>query len=163
LKLTNEIVKALQGAIEEGYESVSDFARQANVSGNTITKYLRKETASITDDTWRKIHPLIRPFLPGGRRSEDSHHRPEDLDTDQKVLLDMYAELPKDVQKKKIEELVALAQANGGVDVVAHTEQKTLLRALGELPKDMRKAKIVEFVALATDELKRRRERSSAK
>ena len=47
MKLTDEIVKALQGCIEEGFESVSDFAKFANVSGNTISKYLRRETDSI--------------------------------------------------------------------------------------------------------------------
>jgi len=72
MKLTNEIVKALQGAIENGYESVSDFARQANVSGNTITKYLCKETVSITDDTWRKIHPELAAAVFEGREGADT-------------------------------------------------------------------------------------------
>ena len=69
MKLTDEIVKALQGCIEEGFESVSDFAKFANVSGNTISKYLRRETDSIKEDTWKKLHPKpaqvkVKPYAP---------------------------------------------------------------------------------------------------
>jgi len=112
MKLTDDVVKALNGCIEEGYESVAEFARLTNVSANTITKYLRKETECITDETWRKIHPLIRPYLPKKRRKggDDSHHRPLELDTDQKILLDAFGELPRDLQKQKLIEVVNLAK-----------------------------------------------------
>ncbi len=154
MRLTDEIVKALQGTIEEGYESVADFARQANVSGNIITKCLRKETASITDESWRKIRPLIRHFLPKSRKSDDNHHRPEDLDTDQKVLLDTFAELPKDMQKRKLSELVELAKSQRP-DFSTHfnADGRVLLAALAELPKDLKKQTVLEFVALAKDQL----------
>jgi len=109
MKLTDDVVKALQGCIEEGYESVSDFARFANVSANTITKYLRKETESIKADTWQKIHPLIKPYLPKNGKS-DVHHRPVALDTDQKVLLDAFGDLPPDLQRQKLMEIIELAK-----------------------------------------------------
>ncbi len=109
MKLTDEIVKALQGCIEEGFESVSDFAKFANVSGNTITKYLRKETESIKDDTWKKIHPLIKPYLPRQKKS-DTHKKPLELNTDEKILLDAFADLSPDVQRQKLMEIIELAK-----------------------------------------------------
>lgn len=109
MKLTDDIVRALQGCIEEGYESVSDFARLANVSANTVTKYLRKETESIKDDTWQKIYPLIRPYLPK-KGGGDAHHRPLELNTDQKILLDAFGELPPEAQKEKLLEIIDLAK-----------------------------------------------------
>ncbi len=113
MKLTDDIVKALNGCIEEGYESVADFARLTNVSANTITKYLRKETECITDESWRKIYPLLRPYLPKKRRKsggDGDHHKPMELDTDQKILLDAFGELPRDLQKQKLLEIISLAK-----------------------------------------------------
>ena len=34
MRLTDDIIKALHVCIEEGYESVADFAKNANVSAN---------------------------------------------------------------------------------------------------------------------------------
>lgn len=162
MRLTDEIVKALQGAIEDGYASVSDFARQANVSGNTITKCLRKETASITDESWRKIYPLIRKFLPKSRKSDESHHRPEDLDTDQKVLLDTFAELPKELKAKRLAALLALAkEQRSDFAPLGSAESKLLLAAFAELPKELKKQTILEFVALAKDQLAVRKVQSA--
>ncbi len=109
MKLTDEIVKALQGCIEEGFESVSDFAKFANVSGNTITKYLRRETDSIKEDTWKKIHPLIKNYLPKKKKS-DVHKKPLELTSDEKILLDAFADLAPDVQRQKLMEIIDLAK-----------------------------------------------------
>ena len=109
MKLTDEIVKALQGCIEEGFESVSDFAKFANVSGNTITKYLRRETDSIKEDTWKKIHPLIKNYLPKKKKS-DVHKKPLELTSDEKILLDAFADLTPDVQRQKLMEIIDLAK-----------------------------------------------------
>ena len=163
MRLTDEIVRALQGAIEDGYESVSDFARQANVSGNTITKCLRKETRSITDESWRKIHPLIRAFLPKGRKSDDSHHRPDDLDTDQKVMLDTFSELPKDMQRKRLQELIELGKRHAEVPFeTAGADNKVILRVFALLPKDVQKEKVLESVKLATEQISIRRAKEAA-
>ena len=161
MRLTDEIVRALQGAIEDGYESVSDFARQANVSGNTITKCLRKETRSITDESWRKIHPLIRAFLPNGRKADDSHHRPEDLDTAQKVMLDTFSELPKDLQKKRLQELLEIARKHGQSPDDNGPHQKVLLRIFDLIPPEEKKAIVLDSVKLAREQLRLRQERET--
>lgn len=163
MRLTDEIVRALQGTIENGYESVADFARQANVSGNTITKCLRKETAYITDESWRKIHPLIRHVLPRSRKADDSHHRPEDLCTDQKIMLDTFGEFPKDVKKKALSELVDLVKTQQPDFVPPATvDNKLLLIAFDLLPKDLQKQKTLEFVAMAKDQVVLQRMRSAS-
>ena len=43
MKLTDEIVKALNGCISDGYESVQEFARLTNISAETLAKFLKKE------------------------------------------------------------------------------------------------------------------------
>ena len=108
MKLTDEIVKALQGCIEEGFESVSDFAKFANVSGNTISKYLRRETDSIKEDTWKKIHPLIKNYLP--KKKSDTHKKPLELTSDEKIPLDAFADLAPDVQRQKLMASIDLAK-----------------------------------------------------
>lgn len=111
MKLTDDIVKALHRSITEGYESVSEFARLANVSADTVTKYLRKETQSIKDETWNKIYPLIRPYL--GKKPPKSvslGSKYLELSTDQRILLDTFGDLPENIQKQKLLEIVALAR-----------------------------------------------------
>lgn len=106
MKLTDDIVRALHSCIEDGFHSVADFARFANVSANTISKYIRKETSTIQKDTWQKLHPLIRSYLPkgGGIKHETA------LNVDQKILLDAFDALPDDVRNQKLLEIVELAK-----------------------------------------------------
>ena len=111
MKLTDDIVKALHRCITEGYESVSEFAKLANVSADTVTKYLRKETQSIKDETWTKMYPLIKPYLgkkPQKQVSLGSKYL--ELSTDQRILLDTFGDLPEEVQIVKLLEIVALAR-----------------------------------------------------
>lgn len=107
MKLTDDIVRAIQKSIEDSFESVSDFARFANVSANTVTRYLNKETQSIKEDTWKKLYPLIKNFLP---QKSSSHHKPLELSTDEKILVDAFKDLPADVQRQKLMEILALAR-----------------------------------------------------
>lgn len=107
MKLTDDIVRAIQKSIEDSFESVSDFARFANVSANTVTRYLNKETQSIKEDTWKKLYPLIKNFLP---KKSSSHHKPLELSTDEKILVDAFKDLPADVQRQKLMEILALAR-----------------------------------------------------
>lgn len=108
MKLTNDIVKALQGCIEEGFESVSDFARFANVSANTVSRYLRQETESIKEDTWKKLYPLIKNYLP--KQKPSAHQKPMELNTDEKILLEAFGDLPVDLQRQKLMEMITLAR-----------------------------------------------------
>lgn len=107
MKLTDDIVRALHACIEDSFESVADFANFANVSSNSISKYMRKEITTINKSTWDKLYPLIRNYLPkkdgGGKLNYD-------LDADQKILLDAFNALPKDVQNQKLLEIVELAK-----------------------------------------------------
>lgn len=110
MRLTDDIVRALHGCIEDGFESVSDFARFANVSANTVSKYMRKETATIQKDTWDKIQPLIQSYLPRGTAGKVKQEL--ELDADQKILLDAFNALPPDVRNQKLLEIVELAKNN---------------------------------------------------
>lgn len=107
MKLTREIAKALQECIEEGFESVSEFAKFANVSTDTVTKYLQCESESIKADTWRRIQPLLK--LKSQKKAE-THHKPLELTSDEKILLDAFADLPGDVQRQKLMEIIEIAK-----------------------------------------------------
>ena len=108
MKLTREIAKALQECIEEGFESVSEFAKFANVSTDTVSKYLQCETASIKADTWARIQPLLKLKS----KKIESHHKPLELTSDEKILLDAFADLPPDVQRQKLMEIQAALNGN---------------------------------------------------
>ena len=56
MKLTDDIVRAIHACIEDGFESVADFANFANVSSNSISKYMRKEITTINKTTWDKLY-----------------------------------------------------------------------------------------------------------
>ena len=109
MKRTGDIVKALNTCIEEGYESVTDFARLTNISARTLSKYLRRETQNIKNETWGKLHPLLKPYL-RAPSSSDVHKRPPELTADEKVLLDAFSELPSDLRNQKLFEIIELAK-----------------------------------------------------
>ncbi len=109
MKLTDDIVKALNTCIEEGYESVTDFARLTNISARTLSKYLRRETQNIKNETWGKLHPLLKPYLRNAS-SSDIHKRPPELTADEKVLLDAFHELPQPLRDQKLFEIIELAK-----------------------------------------------------
>lgn len=109
MKLTDDIINALHICIDESFDSVNDFARFANVSANTISKYMRRETKNIQEDTWVKIQPLIAVYLPRSASKGKVKHELE-LTADQKILLDAFGELPKDVQDQKLLEIIELAK-----------------------------------------------------
>ena len=106
MKLTKKIAKDIQECIEEGFESVSEFAKFANVSTDMVSKYLKSESDSIKADTWQRLQPLLRIKA----KKKESHHRVLELNADQKILLDAFGELPKDVQDQKLMEIIELAK-----------------------------------------------------
>ena len=111
MKLTDDIVKALHRCVTEGYESVTEFARLANVSAETVKKYMRRETESIKEEPWSKLQPLLKPYM--GRKQQKTSgfgSKYLELDTDQRILLDTFADLPDDVKKQKLLEMVELAK-----------------------------------------------------
>ena len=106
MRLTREIARGIQECIEEGFESVSEFAKFANVSTDTVTKYLKCETASIKADTWRRIQPLLKLKS----KQTETRHKPLELTSDEKILLDAFADLPDDVQRQKLMEIIEIAK-----------------------------------------------------
>lgn len=111
MKLTDDIVKALHRCVTEGYESVTEFARLANVSAETVKKYMRRETESIKEETWSKLQPLLKPYMSRKQQKTSGFgSKYLELDTDQRILLDTFADLPDDVKKQKLLEMVELAK-----------------------------------------------------
>lgn len=117
MKVTDDIVKAMQKCVDH-IGSKNAFARKANVSITTISKYLTHKTKTINDDTWVRMQPLLRPFLP--KESANKHRMEEfkktlnleDMSSNEKILLDAFAELTNDQQDQKLIEIVELARAN---------------------------------------------------
>ena len=107
MKITEDIVKALHACIADGYDSVTDFANCANVSANTISKYMRRETEVMQKDTWEKLQPLLTAYLP---KDGDKVKYEIEMTADQKILLDAFDSLPPDVQSQKLMEIIQLAK-----------------------------------------------------
>ena len=107
MKITEDIVKALHACIADGYDSVADFASRVNVSANTISKYMRRETEVMQKDTWLKLQPLLTAYLP---KDGDKVKYEIEMTADQKILLDAFDSLPPDVQSQKLMEIIQLAK-----------------------------------------------------
>ena len=107
MKITEDIVKALHACIADGYDSVADFANRVNVSANTISKYMRRETEVMQKDTWVKLQPLLTAYLP---KDGDKVKYEIEMTADQKILLDAFDSLPPDVQSQKLMEIIQLAK-----------------------------------------------------
>lgn len=121
IKINDEIHRAIQRGVELS-GSKSAFARKANVAAATVGKYLSRQSHNIADDSWRKIYPLIEQFLPlhpsppqnGGNEEEDmGDHKKNargELTSEEKILLDAFAELPKQLRDDKLKEISELAR-----------------------------------------------------
>lgn len=111
MKLTDDIIYAIDQTIKR-LGTKSEFARKANISGATLSNYLSRTRKSIADDTWDRIYPLIKPYLP--KKNEESkipeYYKNETLTSDQRILLDTFAELPKELQEEKLLEIIELAK-----------------------------------------------------
>ena len=107
MKITEDIVKALHACIADGYDSVADFASRVNVSANTISKYMRRESEVMQKDTWEKLQPLLTAYLP---KDGDKVKYEIEMTADQKILLDAFDSLPPDVQSQKLMEIIQLAK-----------------------------------------------------
>ncbi|MBR2440715.1 MAG: hypothetical protein IKB25_11000 [Lentisphaeria bacterium] len=112
MKLTDEIVKALNKCINEGYSSVQEFARLTNISADTLAKYLKKETQAIKEETWMKMYPLLKPYLKhsNNRPAFTGTNKMPELETDERILLDAFNDLPEKVRKEKLMEILELAR-----------------------------------------------------
>ena len=115
MQITDDIIKALQNCID-GVGSISDFSQQANVKIETVSKYMTRKTKSIQEDTWKKLYPLIQPYLSkesSGSNAQMKRMKESDyseLCTDQKILLDAFCVLPKKIQEEQLLHIVELAR-----------------------------------------------------
>lgn len=116
MKITDDIIKALQNCID-GIGSISEFSQRANVNIETVSQYLTRKTKSIQDDTWKKLYPLIHPYLSKGDSDggvADMKKMKEcgyaELCCDQKILLDAFCALPKEIQEEQLLHIVELAR-----------------------------------------------------
>lgn len=122
MKITDEIVRALQKAINNK-GSVDAAAKSTNVKTETLSQFLNRSTNSIRKETWDKLYPLIKPYMPPEKIEEEKNEPPEppsharmhpdlaSLTSDEKILLDAFNDLPADLQQKKLLEMTELARS----------------------------------------------------
>ena len=117
MRMTEDILKALQNCIN-GVGSITEFSQQTNVTIDTLSKFLSRQTSIIRKETWIKLHPLLQPYLKGGNTGASQPRPPQiphaakhvELDSDQKILLDAFGELPKEVREQKLLEIIEMAK-----------------------------------------------------
>ena len=111
MKITDDILKAIQRTVE-GFGSIGEFAEKVNIQAEMLGDFLSRKTKSVKDETWEKIYPFVKHYLPGvSSENNKGAHLKGHLSTDQKILLDAFDELPKDIKEKKLIEIVELARA----------------------------------------------------
>ena len=121
-KVSDDFMKAIQDGIES-IGSLTEFSKKANVNRETIAHFLSRKTHSLTADTWEKISPLLRPYLPENadsmikfvtrpRKPKTSFniHSGRELSSDEKILLDAFDTLPHDLRNRKLFEIVELSR-----------------------------------------------------
>lgn len=120
MKLTDDVARALQNCVES-LGSITEMSRRTGVRIELISRYLDRHTRSINQDTWGQLYPLLKPYLNGqaGNSKQPKiigqparmHHDLVSLTSDEKILLDAYAALPAEQQKKFLQELLDRAEA----------------------------------------------------
>lgn len=120
MKLTDDVARALQNCVE-GLGSIAEMSRRTGVRIELISRYLDRQVRSINQDTWGQLYPLLKPYLNGQPNSEKQakiigqparmHHDLVSLTSDEKILLDAFAALPAEQQKKFLQEILDRAEA----------------------------------------------------
>ena len=80
------------------------------VNTELVAKYLGRKTNTIADETWEKIYPFMEQYLPK-KEQEFKPKKAESLSSDERILLDAFAELPQKLRNQKLLEIVELAKA----------------------------------------------------
>lgn len=117
MKMTEDILKALQNCIN-GVGSITEFSQQTNVTIDTLSKFLSRQSSIIRKETWVKLHPLLLPYLQKNNSAGPVQPRPSippaakhlELSSDQKILLDAFGELSREIQDRKLLEIIELAK-----------------------------------------------------
>lgn len=119
MKITEDVARALQNCVE-GMGSISELSRRTGVRIELLSRFLDRQTKSISQDTWSQIYPLVKPYLnaPGGGNypkiigpTARMHHDLVSLSSDEKILLDAFGALPAAGQQRFLTELLAAAEA----------------------------------------------------
>ncbi|MPM33043.1 hypothetical protein SDC9_79610 [bioreactor metagenome] len=119
MKITEDVARALQNCVE-GLGSISELSRRTGVRIELLSRFLDRQTKSISQDTWSQIYPLVKPYLnaPGAGNypkivgpTARMHHDLVSLTSDEKILLDAFGALPPSAQQKFLAELLAAAEA----------------------------------------------------
>jgi len=113
-------------ALENGIKSMGSltkFSDIAAVNKKTLAQFLSRKTHSLTADTWEKIYPLLRPYLPEHTDDLVTHvtrkqtkkvtftnHKPEELSSDEIILLDAFGTLTPKLRNEKLIEIVELSR-----------------------------------------------------
>jgi len=73
-RIDETMLNALRQAVETA-GSQSEFARRAGIGKQHISKYLRGEIKNMEHDTWMKLLPFIREFMPTERLVSFEEHK----------------------------------------------------------------------------------------
>ena len=119
-KKPEEVMNALQKCISAA-GSISEFSRRTGVKIETISRFLTRKTQNFGAETMDMLAPWLAPYLSG--KEEDVSAPPPiiggsarrlhdmvDLTSDEKILLDVFNSLPREVAQEKLYEIIALAQ-----------------------------------------------------
>lgn len=119
-KKPEEVMNALQKCIFVA-GSISEFSKRTGVKIETISRFLTRKTQTFGAETMDILAPWLAPYL-NDREDEVPApppviggaarrlHDMVDLTSDEKILLDVFNSLPKDVAQEKLYEIIALAQ-----------------------------------------------------
>ena len=119
MKITDDVAWALQNCVE-GLGSISEMSRRTGVRIELLSRFLDRQTKSISQDTWSQIYPLLKPYLnaPGAGNcpkvigsSARMHHDLVSLSSDEKILLDAFGALPAEKQQRFLKEVLDEAEA----------------------------------------------------
>jgi hypothetical protein len=119
-KKPEEVMNALQKCIVAA-GSISEFSRRTGVRIETISRFLTRKTQTFGAETMDMLAPWLAPYL--NNKEDDTQNPPQiigsparrlhdmvDLTSDEKILLDVFNSLPREVAQEKLYEIIALAQ-----------------------------------------------------
>jgi len=117
--INNDIRKAIKEYLDTNGMFNSDLAKKIELSPSSTLSWINGKASSIRDTQWKKLYPLIKPYLPDKYKIEEYTLTTEE-DKETERILELYKDLDNEGKSKIKNDLIQqYAKINNiSVDIV---------------------------------------------
>lgn len=127
--------EALRKFLDSERTRQAEIAEKTGIQQSSISRWISGETKNMGDDSWIKIWPYLKPYLPEGYVPRDPHGKNKIFLIDSYSRINYFTIEPEKDQSSSI----------------AETLEAVMMKYFRELPNDATKLKAITMTQLLTE------------